>query len=84
MTASGSDPHIRDAFPLSRQRLGARWLYLDMGDAMQRYPDSEDHVQSRLVKASSLFLRILFLRLRYPHDIPSEHCSSQFTLWIAA
>ena len=28
------------------------WFYSDTGDAMQRYSDSEGHVQNRLVKAS--------------------------------
>jgi hypothetical protein len=34
---------------------------------MQRYPDSEDNVQNRLVKANSFFLRLFFLRLQSPH-----------------
>jgi hypothetical protein len=74
----------QNTLPVSRQRLGVQ--FGSTGDAMHRYHASKDDVtvQNRLVKVSSLSLRLFVLRLQYPRTISSEHRPSQFLLWIAA
>lgn len=62
------------------------WFYLNMGNALQHYPDSKGQVQNCLVKVSQIFVHLCLplLCLQWPCTISSEHCLSQFFLWIAA